>query len=434
MCTDTHGCGEYQQLSRRRFLGLSGGLAASALVPSWLPRVALADTENSARDVLVSIFLRGGSDALTLCPPFFEPNYYRLRPTLAIPPPDSLKPGRALDLDGRFGLPPAMAPLLDPFRDQALAIVHACGFDNPTRSHFAAMHFMEVGQAHPPTSLFSGWLGRHLQTTPPLRPDALLRAVGLNVGLPRTLLGAPQTLPIPDLEAFGFSGPPASAAARRQALAALYADAEPMLQTSATNTLGTIDLLEQIDFAGYRPAGGALYPADDFGTALRSSAALIKAEIGVEAVAIDLGGWDTHEFQGPLDGGMAQLMQSFAGGLAAFYQDLWSSNFTRAGAPRVIVIALSEFGRNASENASKGSDHGHGGLMFVLGSGVLGGRVISEWPGLEREQLYDGQDLAITIDYRDVLSEILARRLATPDVRAVFSDPSYRPVARGVIA
>jgi uncharacterized protein (DUF1501 family) len=421
------GCDEYDLLTRRSFVGLSAGLVASAVTPSWLPRVVYAEGENSSRDVLVSLFLRGGGDALTLCVPFTEARYYSMRPGLAIPPPDSTEPGRAIDLDGTFGLPPTMAPLLDAYQDGNLLIVHACGLQHSTRSHFEAMHFMEVGMDSPPAELYTGWLGRHLQVTAPTLQDGVLRAVGIGTGLPRTLVGGPQTIPVRDLADFDLEGPETSRAARRNALQVMYTKIADPLKTTAESTFKTIDLLKTIDFAGYLPAGGAVYPEDELGYALESTAALIKAEVGAEAIAIDLGGWDTHDSQGPVDGHMAALMGSLAAGLGAFHKDLFADDFTN-----VVLVAMSEFGRNAFENASGGTDHGHGGVMLALGGGIAGGRVLAEWPGLEPEQLYEGQDLEITIDYRDILTEIITRRLGNPDFRSVFNDSEYEPTTWGV--
>ncbi|MCP3961505.1 MAG: DUF1501 domain-containing protein [bacterium] len=425
---DCKGCNEYSRLSRRNFLGLSASAAAFAMVPGWLPRVVLADEASSSRDVLVSLFLRGGADSLTLCVPHGEDDYYQLRPGLAIPRPDSSAALRAIDLDGFFGLPPALQPLMEVYQDGALAIVHACGLPDTTRSHFDAMHMMEVGMDDPPATLISGWLGRHLQATAPTMEQGFLRAVGIGAGLPRTLVGGPKTLPIGDLETFGLAGDPGTFDQRREALEAMYAIVPDPLGSSARNTFGTIELLEQIDFASYQPAGGAEYPEGEFGTALRSTAAPIKADVGVEAVSIDLGGWDTHELQGPTQGQMSLLMADLAAGLAAFHEDLFTDDHEN-----VIVTAMSEFGRNAIENGSAGTDHGYGGAMLVLGGAVNGGRVIAEWPGLAPELLYEGQDLQITTDYRDVLTEILTRRLDNPDFRSVFSDPSYEPTDLGIV-
>jgi uncharacterized protein (DUF1501 family) len=417
------GCQEYRELSRRRFLGLSAGVVAAAATPTWLPRVVLADTENSSRDVIVSIFLRGGWDGLSVCVPHADDRYYQLRPSLAIPRPGSGGANAATDLDGFFGLPPALQPLLEVYQDGNLLLVHACGSKDPTRSHFDAMNFMEVGMPNPPVSMYTGWLGRHLQTTAPTLEEGVLRAVGIGHGLQRTLVGGPATLPIADLAEFGFAGDPASSRLRRRALEDLYAGKQEPLRSAAQSTFRTVDLLEQIDFQGYTPAGGTVYPEGELGYALKSTAALIKAEVGVEAVAIDYGGWDTHENQMPLEGTMASLMQGFGQGLAAFHKDLFTDDFTN-----LVVVAMSEFGRNVAENGSQGTDHGHGSVMVVLGGGIAGGRVLSQWPGLGESQLFEDQDLEITIDYRDILTEIATRRLGNPDYRNVFPDEAYTPV------
>lgn len=426
---DGCGCDEYRRVSRRQFLRRSGTtVALAASMPSWVPRVVLADSHDSDRDVLVSIFLRGGVDSLSVVPPFNEKPYYDLRPGIAIPPPDSSKPSKAIALDDDFGFAPSMEPLMEAWESGDLLVVHATGLETPTRSHFEAMRFVEVGQDAPPPSLFSGWLGRHLAATAPTHPDAVLRAVGIGYGLQRSLVGGPSTLPIEDLGNFGLRGPRGSVAAREKVLEAMYADFGDPLESAAVNTTKTIELLETIDFAGYAPAGGAVYPGSDFGYALRSTAALIKADVGVEAVAVDLGGWDTHDDQGPLNGWMDYLMGDLASGLAAFHADLYAS-----GREDFALVAMSEFGRNVFENGSDGTDHGHGGMMLALGGAIAGGRVLTDWPGLDPDQLYQGQDLAITIDYRDVITEILTQRAGNPDAATIFPDAGYRPRSWGVV-
>lgn len=430
--TCSQGCAEYDLISRRRFLGLGASVLAAAALPAWLPRVALADIGSKAggpaRDVLVSIALRGGADGLTLCAPFGDDGYYALRPTLAVPRPDSSAPHRAVDLDGFFGLPPSLRPLLDLYHEGSLLVVHATGLPIRTRSHFSAMFLTEVGQPAPPSSRVNGWIAEHLKAVPPSRKDAVLRAVANGVGLPRSLVGAPATVPVRDLAASGFAGDPATVAARRRALAAMYAAAPDPLRAPAGSTLLTADLLEKIRYTSYRPAGGAAYPDDDLGRSLRSTAALLKAGVGIEAVTVECGGWDSHSDQGPFDGAMALLMKSLADGLTAFHADLFAT-----GPTNVVVVVQSEFGRNAWENGSRGADHGHAGVMLVLGGAVAGGRVLTRWPGLAPEQLYEGQDLALTIDARDILSEVLKKRLGNPDPWSVFGDPAYTPQEHGVI-
>ena len=421
------GCNEYQHASRRDFMRVSGSLAIAAAMPAWLPRVAFANSHAGDRDVVVSIFLRGGVDSLSMCVPFNESYYYDKRPTLAVPPPDSPNSNRAVALDDNFGFSQPMTPLMDAFESGDLLIVHACGLENPTRSHFEAMHFMEVGQGTPPATLFSGWLGRHLQATAPTLQSGVLRGVGIGYGLQRTLIGGEKTLPIDDLAYFGLDGP--SAPQRREAIEAMFEPFSDPLKTATQNTSRTIDLLKSIDFDGYKPQGGAKYPESDFGYAMKSTAALVKADIGVEAIAIDLEGWDTHEQQGNVGGWMERLMRDLSHTVAAFHKDLWASKRSD-----VAVMCMTEFGRNAFENGSRGTDHGHGSLMLALGGSIAGGRVLTEWPGLDRAQLYDGQDLQITIDYRDIVAEVLTKRAGNPDAKSIFPDAGYRPKDHGAVA
>lgn len=417
-------CDEYSQLSRRNFLRASAATLTAFSLPAWLPRIAFARDRGVSRDVLISIFLRGGADGLTLCVPHGDDDYYNLRPTLNIPRPDSGDPFAAIDLDGFFGLPPALAPLVESYNAGHLAIIHACGSVDETRSHFDAMTFMEVGKARD-LSLVTGWLGRHLAIVPPMLPEAVLRAVGIGEGLQRTLVGAPLALPIPDLANFTLNGAPETKNARLDALAAMFAADPSALTNPALYTRDTVALLEQIDFANYKPFGGALYPESDFGYAMKSTAALLKAQVGVEAVGIDVGGWDTHEGQGPRDGYMASLMADLAAALAAFHTDVLGG-----GVMNVTAVLMSEFGRVGYENGSFGTDHGHGNVMMAMGPNINGGQVICMWPGLAPEQLYQGQDLDITIDYRDVLAEIMEKRLGSQDLGALF--PDYTPTFHGV--
>jgi uncharacterized protein (DUF1501 family) len=397
--------------------------AVALSVPAWLPRVTYAQSASSS-DVLISIFLRGGADGLSLVPPFGDPSYYTLRPTLAIPPPGSAA-NPALNLDGFFGLPPAMAALLPVYQGGQLLIVHASGSTDPSRSHFDAQFFMEIGKPGD-LNVVTGWLGRHLASRPPAKVDAALRGIGFNYGLPQTLVGAPDTLPIPDPANFGLSGSSSTRTQRLTWLGNAYQVERDPLRTAALNTQRTITTLSALNINGYVPAGGAVYPGGSFGTALRSTAALIRADMGVEAVQIDLGGWDTHSQQGPINGGMAVNMQQFAQAIAAFYVDMVYANKIN----NVTLVATSEFGRVARENASQGTDHGHGNAMFVMGGQVRGGRVLTQWPGLADGQLYQNQDLQVTIDYRDILAETVLRRLGNTNLDLVF--PGYTPVMRGV--
>ncbi len=422
--SDCFGCREYMELSRRQFLGATGAGIVAASFPAWLPRVALANEFCASRDVIVSIFLRGAMDGLTLCVPFLENAYYAARPTLNIPRPDSGDPLAAIDLDGTFGIPPFMASLLPAYQNGDLLIVHACGSTDTTRSHFDAMKLMEYANPDDPV-LFSGWLGRHLMTTAPMAPGSILRAVGMDFGMQRTLHGAPDSLPIPKPSDFNLQGNAASRAARRGVLSSLYQQTDDPLRTAAITTQATIDLLSTINFNGYQPEAGAVYPNSPFGQSLKSSAALIKAELGVEAIQVDIGGWDHHIEMGARDGILAEKLTDLALGLAAFHADIFAGN-----GRNVTLVVVSEFGRRIEENGNKGTDHGHGNAMIVLGNHIAGGRVLTQWPGLEPGQLYEGRDLQTTIDYRDVLAEIIQHRLANNNLATVF--PNFTPTFRGV--
>lgn len=424
------GCNEYRQLSRRNFLAGTALAALATQTQGWLPRVSFAkDYRSAQRDVIISIYLRGASDGLSMCVPYGDGAYYSARPTLAVARPDDMaRPAaeRAINLNGFFGLSPAMAPLLPAYQGGRLAFIQACGSHDPTRSHFDGQRYMEVGKSQDAT-LNSGWLGRHVASQPPMDALATLRAVGLSTGLQRTLVGAPLSLPISDLDRFGLLGNSGSMTSRRSALSDMFAQTGNPLAAAASTTIATIDALNTINFLGYVPAGGASYNITTFGYSLKTSAALIKAQMGVEAIAIDIGGWDTHSTQGVFTGSMANAMSMLSTQLAAFDLDMSST----PNAPGYTVIVMSEFGRRVAENASQGTDHGHGNMMMVLGGCVNGGRVVGTWPGLATEQRYDGLDLAVTTDYRDIIWEVLNRRAGATNPAVVF--PGHTPVSRNVL-
>lgn len=408
--------------SRRSFLAGTGWLAAAG-ASATLPRTAHAwvAPPPAARDVLVVVFLRGGMDGLTLCAPYGDADLYVNRPNTGVRPPGQFH--GAIDLDGFFGLAPAAAALRQPYLAGQLAIVHACGSTDPTRSHFDAMKFVEAATPNQPSlPTTTGWLGRYLASTSPVG-DGTLRAVALDHILPRALAGGPATLPIADLDGFTMPGAAASAARRRATLASMYGTPGEALGATASGTFATIARLDAIDFAGYTPQNGANYPATLFGQRMRDVAALVKADVGVECVSVDFHGWDLHVNLGPFDGLMAMLMSNLAESLTAFWKDMG------AGMQRVTVVAMTEFGRRVRENGSGGLDHGHGTLALVLGGGIVGGQVRTQWPGLGPTQLDQG-DLRVTIDYRDVLAEILTRRLGATDLSSVF--PNHTPLFPGI--
>lgn len=423
---DCAGCAEYQQLSRRQFVAGTAAVTGAAVFPEWLPRVVLAPTYTSSRDVIVSVFQRGGADGLTLCVPFGDPAYYTSRPTLAIPRPDAASVAtRGIALDNFFALPQGMAGLMPAYMAADLLFVHATGQLNNSRSHFDAQRFMEVGKPVDP-NLVTGWLGRHLASVPPLRPDAPLRALGIASGLQKTLVGGPRTLPIADPSNFNIGGTASTSAARLGLLRDDYMVASEPLKSAALDAVNTVTLLQSVNIASYVPANGAVYPNSSFGRALRSVAALIKADVGIEAAQVDIGNWDTHSAQDPIAGSMFNTMRDFSNALAAFYADVIAP-----AAVGVTLVSLSEFGRNVRENGSLGTDHGRATAILVMGKGIAGGRVFTNgWPGLDRSVLENGQDLKVTLDYRDVLAEIVQNRLGNPNLSFIF--PGWTPTFRGV--
>ena len=417
---DDCGCNEYRELSRRGFVTAGLNVAALAL-PAWMPDVRFAASASSTRDVIVSVFLRGGADGLTLVAPFGDPAYYTGRATIAVPRPDSSSPVRGTALDGFFMLPPGMTGLRPAYLANQLLAVHATGqATTNTRSHFEAERYLESGKPSD-YSVATGWLARHLMTSTPMKPTAPLRGVSLSWGGTRlTLTGAPNTLPIPQPENYRHYAPDESVLDR------MYNTGWAPARDAAKDALRTVNLLRSIGFNRYTPANGAVYPSTDFGRSFRSLAAMIKADAGLEAAHVDLGGWDTHANQGSTGGQLNQLMTDFSNTLGAFWADVMQG----AASYSVTVVVFSEFGRNARENGSQGTDHGRASVAFFMGPNIAGGRVLSQWPGLDRAVLEDGQDLRVTIDHRDLLAEIVKRRLGNNNLSAIF--PGYVPVERGI--
>ena len=419
---------ETQTLTRRDMLNRSfalSALAASQIAwPNWMPRLAFASQNHAPRgDVLLCIFLRGGADGLNVVVPHGEDAYYRARPVLAIARPDDNSADqtkKSLDLDGFFGLHPALAPLLPIFKGNQMVAVHATGSPDPTRSHFDAMDFMERGTpgSH---ALSTGWLGRHLASLD-TGTNAPLRAIGWASSLQQSLRGSISATAIKSIVDYHLAGNKAAANELLASLNALYAADPAMLKTVSDQTNAVLDLVTKINIASYKPSGGVQYDdKGEFDMALMQTAALIKADVGLEVAAIDVGGWDTHQNE-TVD--LGKELTGLGKGLAAFHADMGDAM------KNITVVVMSEFGRRVQENASGGTDHGHGNMMLLMGGHVAPKPVVTNWPGLADDKLTNG-DLTITIDYRDVLSEILTNRLNNPAVDQVF--PNFTPTPRGVV-
>lgn len=413
---------EIRNAGRRRLIATAG---MAALGWAARPRTALAGLAVSPNKsahpnhILVTVFLRGGADGLSLVAPYGDDWYYRSRPTLALP---SSGRGGLLKLDGRFGLHPSLAALKPLYDAGQMAIVHACGSGDQTRSHFEAMATMERG-INRDAGPASGWIARHLESAP-WQNDSPLRAIALGSLLPDSLRGAPTATALTSVNDLRLQTDlPLGADGFSRQLRSLYGGGDP-LGAAGREAVALLKKLETLPDAGQSPRSGAGYPADDLGQGLRQAALLIKSDSGVEVACLDHGGYDTHVAQGNTTGQLASRLDSLGRSLAAFARDLGDVLWART-----TVVVLSEFGRRVEENSGAGTDHGRAGVTFILGGqGVAGGKVYGQWPGLSPEALDGPGDLKVTTDYRNVLGEILTGRVGNPNVSDVFPGLSFAPV------
>lgn len=401
-------------------MGCSSAIAG--LAGSRFNTIAYGDP-GSPGDILVVVFLRGGVDGLNVVPPISgadRGHYEAARPSLQIP---TAGPGAAIDLNGQFGLHPSAAPLYELYQDNKLSIVQAVGMSNVVnKSHFDAMQFIELGTPGEKT-MTTGWIARHLQTATNLPVEAIMPSLAVGDLQPVSLAGDTSTVNLSDPGSFNIdNGPYRWRNAQRTALRNMYDSSSSWLHDAGVQAMNAMDIVELNVTGAYTPSGGATYPDGGFGDNLQVLAQMIKLDLGLSVATVDLGGWDTHEDEGVGSGGyLANLLGELAQGLHAFYTDLdgaGASNYTQ----RLTVVVQSEFGRELYENADNGTEHGYGGTMYVL-SGQATGGLHGTWPGLAPGQLTDGTDLAVTTDYRQVLSEILVKRLCNPNIETVF--PGY---------
>src|SRR5271169_1871489 len=411
-------------ITRRIFLR-SGALAVvgTAALPSFLTRAAFGAADPGLRTKrLVVIFQRGAADGLNIVVPHGEPSYYAMRPTINIPKKS------VLDLDGFFGLHPAMASFQPLWQQKHLAIVHAAGSPDPTRSHFDAQDFMESGT--PGVKITDdGWLNRALHDLPAdssagisagiSAPDkSAFRAIALGPSLPRILSGKEPAVAVNNLNDFSVGGKNPNAAPMSNTFEAMYDHSvDTVLHGTGQETFDAVKTLKAADPAHYTSAANANYPKGRFGDSLKQLAQLIKANLGVQVAFADIGGWDHHVNEGSTQGQIANVLGDFSQAIASFWADLGDLG------EDTVVVTMSEFGRTARENGNRGTDHGHANVMFVLGGPVKGGKVYGRWPGLDQSQLYEGRDLALTTDFRQVIGEAVERHMGNADLNAVF--PGY---------
>ncbi|HEY1953210.1 MAG TPA: DUF1501 domain-containing protein [Gemmatimonadaceae bacterium] len=404
-------------MERRAFVK-SGALAlvTMGLSPSFLRRTAFGMELVKAPKgkVLICLFQRGAADALNVVVPHGEKAYYAMRPSIAIPQPGRMVAGSAIDLDGFFGLHPALAPLKPLYDRKLLAPVHAVGSPSTTRSHFDAQDYMETGTPdNKGTS--DGWLNRYLAVKGTCDECNLartpFRAVAMTPQTPRILEGPNATVAMNSIDEFSVRATGNSA----ERLEALYrTGSADLVHATGTETFDAVKMLRSADPQKYLPQNGAEYPRSQFGLRLLQIAQLIKANVGLEIAFADVGGWDTHVNQGSSTGQLAQRLDDFSRSIAALVTDLGDRM------DDVVIMTMSEFGRMARENGNRGTDHGHAGALFVIGGHVKGGKVHGRWPGLEQEQLYEGRDLALTTDFRSVFAEVVSDHLGARALDKIF--------------
>src|SRR5580698_4367560 len=400
-------------ITRRIFLRNSAlAVVGTAAIPSFLTRAAYGSVEaGTSNKRLVVIFQRGAADGLNIVVPHAEPSYYAMRPSINIPR------SSVIDLDGFFGLHPSLAPFQPLWKQRHLAIVHAAGSPDPTRSHFDAQDFMESGTPGVKATE-DGWLNRSLHSLPqPASADAF-RAIALGPSLPRILSGSEPAVAINNINDFSVGGNNPKGNPNANSFEAMYEHSvDSVLHGTGQETFDAVKMLKSADPSKYKPAPGADYPGGHFGDSLKQLAQLIKANLGVQVAFADIGGWDHHVNEGATEGQIANVLRDFSQSLAAFWTDLGDLG------EDTVVVTMSEFGRTARENGNRGTDHGHANVMFVLGGPVKGGKVYGRWPGLDQSQLYEGRDLALTTDFRQVIGEAVTRHLGNKNLAAVF--PGY---------
>jgi uncharacterized protein (DUF1501 family) len=397
-------------VTRRVFLKSSGiALVTLGFAPSFVARAAAAG--GTRRKLLITIFQRGAVDGLNMIVPFGDAAYYQARPSIAIARPGATD--AAIDLDGYFGLHPRMAPLKPLWDNRSLAIVHACGSPDATRSHFDAQDYMESATPGVKTT-GDGWLNRYLQVAGHAHDP--LNAVAMTRQMPRALQGRAPALAMGSLNEFGVVG----GMETRDSFEAAYAAAkDQVLKGTAREAFGAMRTLAAAGSGAYLPANGAQYPRSPFGQGLQEIARLARADVGLEIAFAESNQWDHHVNEGGAAGQIANRLGDFASGIAALAQDLGD------GMADTVILTMSEFGRAVAENGNRGTDHGHGNAMMIIGGNVKGGQVFGKWPGLRVDERFEGRDLAITTDFRDVFGEVVMRHLGVGEAAAARVFPGY---------
>jgi uncharacterized protein (DUF1501 family) len=392
-------------MDRRTWLKTCAIAGGALLLPigrrGWA--ASTAESVNSQR--LIVVMLRGAVDGLSVVVPYSENAYYQARSRIAIGKPGT--DGGALDLDGRFGLHPALAPLLPYWKDRSLAFVHASGSPAPSRSHFEAQDFMESGTPGV-TSTNDGWMNRLLGQLP--GTHASTSAISLGDAQPRIVSGRQAVANV----ALGRAAVRPLATDRPlvgSAFDHLYDGDDALARAYREGRQARKDVLADLheDAPEDPKASGGAPPAQGFAQDAQQLARILRNDTKVRMAFLAIGGWDTHVNQGNAKGQLATRLAALGDGLDTLLRELGSlRNDT-------TIVVMSEFGRTVHENGNAGSDHGHGNAMWLLGGGVVGGKIYGEWPGLDDSGLYERRDLAITTDFRSVLANVCERRLRLSD-------------------
>jgi uncharacterized protein (DUF1501 family) len=393
-------------INRRRFItqaGLGTLSACSTLIgQQWL---AYSVTPTARSRKLIVIFLRGAVDGLNVVVPYQEADYYRYRSSIAIPKPG--QPDGALDLDGRFGLHPALAPLLPLWEQKSLAFVHASGLHKVDRSHFDAQFFMERGIGNNRKG-GDGWLNRLLKATNNRSP---LQAVSISANVPQILNGK---MPVSSING-GRLANRRRATDRREVSTAfneLYGN-DRIGRVYKEGQAARQQLLKDFEAEMTAANNGAQLPTGLVADAT-AVGKLMARDAKIQVAFLQLGGWDTHVNQGGSKGSLANNLGRLAQGLVALKESLG------AAYADTEIIVMSEFGRTVRENGNRGTDHGFGNVMWLLGGRVAGGRVYGRWPGLGEGQLFQNRDLAVTTDYREPIGQVLQAHMGLDSLDQVF--------------
>lgn len=411
-------------VTRRGFLK-GGGLALLGVglmggIPGFLAEAAANDKiirPYQRRKVLVCIFQRGAMDGLMAVTPFSDAYLQSVRPTLFISAAKDNNPRPLIDLDGRWGLHPAMQSFAPLYKDKRLAIVHGIGSPNNTRSHFDAQDYMESGTPfNKGTS--SGWLNRAVGL---LGHDALtpFTAVSLTSALPRCFYGDNPSVAISSLQDFAIQmrGNPSAAGKVTSSFEDLYDQTSPgLLKETGKESFEAMKMLQKTNTRNYRPDNNAVYPYSSLGNSLKQIAQLIKMDVGLEIAFTESNGWDTHFNQGATDGIFARNVADLSNSITAFWTDI------SAYQDDVTVMTMTEFGRTVRQNGTGGTDHGRASCNFILGNDVNGGMVHGQIKTLAVENLEDGRDLAVTTDFRAVFSEVADKHLQLGNDHVLFPD------------